>query len=97
MQCVFTIPSVVDTSVMVNMVWIGPQGPVYNGTRSTVSQSAIYFNTTLQISPLNTSDTGTYWCIGNIFSSSSYIAPSNNVSTNISLSVQGEDDFDDQS
>ena len=76
---------------MVNMVWIGLQGPVYNGTRSTVitSQSAMYYNTTLQISPLNTSDTGSYLCVGNLSSGNSFIVPSINVSAGISLIVQG--------
>ena len=78
---------------MVNTMWIGPQGPVNSGNRTTVtySQSAIAYNTTLQISPLNSSDTGTYQCIGNISSNSSYVAPFINASTNISLVVQGED------
>ena len=91
--CVFTIPSVVDTPVMVNTMWNGPQGTMYNGNRTTViiSNSDMVYNTTLQISPLNFSDAGTYLCIGNIFSNISYIAPFINASTNISLVVQGED------
>ena len=92
--CVFTIPSVVDTPVMVNATWIGPQGAVYNGNRTTVinsQPSAMVYNTTLQISPLNSGDTGTYQCVGNISSNISYIAPFINASTNISLAVQGED------
>ena len=92
--CVFTIPSVVDTPVIVNAMWIGPQGTVYYGNRTTVinsQPSAMVYNTTLQISPLNASDTGTYQCVGNISSNISYIAPFMNASTNISLVVQGED------
>ena len=92
-QCVFSYPSVVDTPVMVNTMWIGPQGTVYNGNRTIaiISNSGMVYNTTLQIIPLNSSDTGTYQCIGNISSNSGYVAPFFNASTNISLVVQGED------
>ena len=93
--CVFAIQLVVDTPVTMNTIWIGPQGTVYNGNRTTVTSysqpSAMVYNTTLQISPLNSNDTGTYQCVGNISSNISYIAPFINASTNTSLAVQGED------
>lgn len=94
--CVFTIRSVVDTPVMVQTLWIGPQGPVINGSRTTIitSQSGMAYNTTLQIKPLNISDTGLYRCVGSISSNSSYVVSSSNASANISLSVQGEDKYE---
>ena len=94
-SCVFTIPSVVDTPVMFRYLWIGPQGPIFNGNRTTITtaQSIMVYNTILRINPLNASDTGIYWCLGNISSNSSYIVASNNASANISLNVEGEDNM----
>ena len=92
MSCAFTVPSVVDSPVMLNTLWIGPQGPIYNGNRTmaTITQSMMVYIATLQINPSNTSDTGIYWCVGNISSNSSYIVTSSNASANTSLAVQGE-------
>ena len=94
--CAFKIRSEVDTPVMVKTLWIGPQGPVINGSRTTIttSQSGMAYNTTLHIKPLNISDTGLYRCVGSISSSSSYVVASSNASANISLSVQGEDKYE---
>ena len=91
-SCAFTVPSVVDSPVMLKTLWIGPQGPIYNGNRTmtTITQSLMVYIATLQINPSNTSDTGIYWCVGNISSNSSYIVTSNNASANTSLTVQGE-------
>ena len=91
-SCVFTVPSVVDSPVMLKTLWIGPQGPIYNGNRTmtTITQSLMVYIATLQINPSNTSDTGIYWCVGNISSNSSYIVTSSNASANTSLTVQGE-------
>ncbi|KAL5486720.1 hypothetical protein EMCRGX_G019237 [Ephydatia muelleri] len=90
MSCAFTVPSVVDSPVMLNTLWIGPQGPIYNGNRTmaTITQSMMVYNATLQINPSNASDTGIYWCVGNISSNSSYIVTSSNASANTSLTVQ---------
>ena len=92
MSCAFTVPSVVDSPVMLNTLWIGPQGPIYNGNRTMtiITQSMMVYNATLQINPSNTSDTGIYWCVGNTSSNSSYIVTSSNASANTSLTVQGE-------
>ena len=91
-SCAFTVPSVVDSPVMLKTLWIGPQGPIYNGNRTMtiITQSSMVYNATLQINPSSTSDTGIYWCVGNIFSNSSYIVTSSNASANTSLAVQGE-------
>ena len=94
MMCSYILPLVVDTPVIVNTMWIGPQGTVYNGSRTTVTYSqpsAMVYNTTLQISPLTSSDNGTYQCVGNISTNSGYVTPFINASTNVSLVVQGED------
>ncbi|KAL5486722.1 hypothetical protein EMCRGX_G019239 [Ephydatia muelleri] len=90
MSCAFTVPSVVDSPVMLNTLWTGPQGPIYNGNRTmaTITQSMMVYNATLQINPSNTSDTGIYWCVGNISSNSSYIVTTSNASANTSLTVQ---------
>ena len=90
-SCAFTVPSVVDSPVMLKTLWIGPQGPIYNGNRTmtTITQSLMVYIATLQINPSNTSDTGIYWCVGNISSNSSYIVTSSNASANTSLMVQG--------
>eukprot|EP00731_Ephydatia_muelleri_P018729 Em0011g769a len=90
MSCAFTVPSVVDSPVMLNTLWIGPQGPIYIGNRTmaTITQSMMVYTATLQINPSNTSDTGIYWCVGNISSNSSYIVTSSNASANASLTVQ---------
>ena len=92
MSCAFTVPSVVDSPVMLKTLWIGPQGPIYNGNRTMtiITQPTMVYNATLQINPSNTSDTGIYWCVGNISSNSSYIVTSSNASANTSLVVQGE-------
>ena len=91
-SCAFTVPSVVDSPVMLKTLWIGPQGPIYNGyrTMTTITQSMRMYIATLQINPSNTSDTGIYWCVGNISSNSIYIVTSSNASANTSLTVQGE-------
>eukprot|EP00731_Ephydatia_muelleri_P018727 Em0011g767a len=90
MSCAFTVPFVVDSPVMLNTLWIGPQGPIYNGNRTMtiITQSMMVYNATLQTNPSNTSDTGIYWCVGNISSNSSYIVTSSNASANTSLTVQ---------
>ncbi|KAL5486725.1 hypothetical protein EMCRGX_G019242 [Ephydatia muelleri] len=90
MSCAFTVPSVVDSPVMLNTLWTGPQGPIYNGNRTmtTITQSMMLYNATLQINPSNTSDIGIYWCVGNISSNSSYIVTSSNATANASLTVQ---------
>eukprot|EP00731_Ephydatia_muelleri_P018724 Em0011g764a len=90
MSCAFTVPSVVDSPVMLNTLWIGPQGPIYNGNRTMtiITQSMMVYIATLQINPSNTSDTGIYWCVGNISSNSSFIVTSSNASANTSLTVQ---------
>eukprot|EP00731_Ephydatia_muelleri_P018726 Em0011g766a len=90
MSCAFTVPSVVDSPVMLNTLWIGPQGPIYIGNRTMtiITQSMMVYNATLQINPSNTSDTGIHWCVGNISSNSSYIVTSSNASANASLTVQ---------
>ena len=90
--CIVLIPLEVDTSVVVNTMWIGPQGPITNEDRFNV-QTIPICNTTLHISPLNKSDSGTYQCVGNISSNSTYIKASSNSSANIPLSVQGKVDM----
>ena len=94
--CAFSIPSVVDTSVMVKTFWIRLNQTLNNGDRIKIStsQSMAAYNTTLQITPVNISDTGMYQCVGSISSNSSYVVGSSNASANISLSVQGENTYE---
>ena len=91
--CTFSIPSVVDTSVMVKTFWIRLNQTLNNGDRIKIStsQSIVAYNTTIQINPLNISDTGMYQCVGSISSNRSYVFGASNALANISLSVQGED------
>ena len=91
-SCAFSVLSVVDTPIVFKTFWIGPQGPIYNGNRTMITtiQSIIVYTTILQISPLNTSDSGLYSCMGNISSNSSYIITPINALANITLDVQGE-------
>ena len=94
--CAFSIPSVVDTSVTVKTFWIRLNQTLNNDDRIKIStsQSMAAYNTTLQITPVNISDTGIYQCVGSIFANSSYVVGSSNASANISLSVQGENSYE---
>ena len=94
--CTFSIPSGVDTSVMVNTFWIRLNQTLNNGDRIKIStsQSMAAYNTTIQINPLNISDTGMYQCVGSISSNSSYVFGASNALANISLNVQGEDMYE---
>ena len=75
---------------MVNAAWNGPQSNIPRSMVAVSQYATNYtYNTTLQISPLNTSDTGYYQCTGNLFSYNNYTLPSDFVSGNISLMVQG--------
>ena len=94
--CAFSIPSGVDTSVMVKASWIRLNQTLNNGDRIKInsSQSMATYNTTLQITPVNISDTGMYQCVGSISTNSNYVVGSKNASANISLNVQGEDTYE---
>ena len=94
--CAFSIPSGVDTSVMVKASWIRLNQTLNNGDRIKInsSQSMATYNTTLQITPVNISDTGMYQCVGSISTNSYYVVGSKNASANISLNVQGEDTYE---
>ena len=81
---------------MVKTYWIRLNQTLNNGDRIKIStsQSMVAYNTTLQITPLNISDTGMYQCVGSISSNSSYVVGSSNASANISLSVQGKNTYE---
>ena len=96
-SCVLTITPSVNVPVMMNALWIGPQGQITNDTRSvviTITQGSTNYKTTLQISSLRTNDSGLYQCVGSISSNSSYVVGTSNASANISLSVQGENTYE---
>ena len=80
--CCIQIDKAVDIPVVVDTVWIGPQGPVHNDSRSTISasHSAMSYNTTLQINPLGISDRFLFQCIWNVSSGNPYILPNINFS-----------------
>ena len=98
-SCVLAISPAVNIPVMINLWLIGPQGQIKFDARNTITVPRVLtdYMTTLQISSLNTNDGGLYQCVGKIFSNSSYIVASSNASANISLSVQGEDTYDETS
>lgn len=74
--CSIDIDKAVDVPAEVDTVWIGPQGPVHNDSRSTIT--VMGYNTTLLIRPLSASDAGSYLCTSNVTAESPYVLHNEN-------------------
>ena len=97
LTCSIQLNPAVDTTVMVTRMWRGPASQVVsNSSHVTVSnlveRSALLYETTIQFSPLNTTDSGNYECEATVTPDpqSQFIIMSTRGSDTHTVTVQGE-------
>ena len=72
--CTVTVDSAVDTEYDINMTWTSDPAGVMNGTYITISDitdSEQEYNSTVTISPVNTTDSATYTCTAGVITTDS--------------------------
>ena len=96
--CIVTLTPPIPPSPNVTVVWLLGDIVITDGGRVAVTSSddGVTFNSTITVSPLNTTDSGLYTCNGTIVPDGSFsddIAPhvrGSEVSTTVNVSVNGQ-------
>ena len=88
--CHTVLHPAVDTAVGVANTWTGPSGVMSSSGHITVVGVAgtdLEFNSSVQLSSLRSSDSGSYTCISTVSLSSSYIVSSTSISASVVISA----------
>ena len=92
--CNVTVNSAVDTEFNVTIEWSSDPAEVMNGSYLTISGtsgSGHEYNSTVTISPVNTTDSATYTCTTSITTpDTDYIIPSDVANDSEDITVEGE-------
>ena len=91
--CNVTVDSAVDTEFYVSISWSSDPTEVMDGsflTFSGTSGSGLEYDSTVTISPVNTTNSVNYTCTASINPHTAYIIPSNEGSASVDITVEGE-------
>ena len=92
--CTATVDSAVDTEVNVNISWASNPEGIMDGsflTFSGISGSGLEYNSTVTISPVNTTDSANYTCTASITPpDTDYIIPSSATTASVNITVEGK-------